>query len=543
MEESGNRRWVRAACWLLLVGALALAFGANFAEMWDRWFPAWDRTDLGLYDRLVEGESYYTHAPLIPMLSLLIAFLLIRHTRIEVRPSRFWGGLVLGTSLLMHLISSLARVNFASGVAFVGVVAGLVLLLWGWGAMRRLWFPVALLLFMVPAPEVSIAQLNFRLKMFAADWGVRGANLLTIIAERSGNRVFLEGDKSLVVANVCNGLRTLISLLVFGAIYAYVCRLSGVWRVVIFLLSIPVAVVANAVRITALIVMADVVSVEAATGWFHDSSGVLIFVVAFFLMFGIEKFILWFRRVIGKPAHVTPLFSDVRREDTEQSPWPAMRAQLIRGGKGPAAVVAIALVGAGALWLNRQGPPGVQQNMLADVVPVTLNVEGQPRRSYTIQLDRGTLTTLEDPVYLYRRYVAPGQPPVDLCLIFSRNNRKATHPPDLCLEGAGEGIVAKNDLRLEHPADASRTIPCRELVVQSGEGQRSYFLYTYRIGRGYTRSFWVQQWTIFLNGVLQRGGAGALVRVNTTMGDGLEAARKRAAALMTTAIPHLDRIR
>ncbi len=542
-EATHNRTWVRTVCWVLLIGALALAFAPNFAEMWNRWFPAWDRTDLGLYDRLMEGESYYTHAPLMPLLSLLIAFLLIRHTRIRVQPDRFWGGLVLGGSLLAHLLASLARVNFASGVAFVGVVAGLILLLWGRNALRRLWFPVALLLFMVPAPEVSIAQLNFRLKMFAADWGVRGANLLTIIAERSGNRVFLEGDKSLVVANVCNGLRTLISLLVFGAIYTYVCRLNGLWRIIIFLLSVPVAVIANAVRITSLIVVADLVSVEVATGWYHDSSGILIFVVAFFLMFGIEKFILWFRQLIGKPAHVTPLFSEVRREDDQPAPWPAMRDQLVRGAKGPLAIAAIALVGVGALMLNRQGPAGVQGDALAETIPAVLTVAGTPRRSYTIELDPGTLTTLESPAYLYRRYVAAGKPPVDLCLIFSRNNRKATHPPDLCLEGSGEGIVAKRDFELAHPADSTRRIPCREIVVQDGGGNRSYFLYTYRIGQSYTRSFWVQQWSIFINGVLRRQGSGALVRVNTTMTDGRAAARRRATAMMTTAVQHLDRIR
>jgi len=51
---------------------------------------------------------------------------------------------------------------------------------------------------MVPLPEVSISNLNFRLKMIAADWGVRLANVVGIICERSGNWVYLEGGKNLV---------------------------------------------------------------------------------------------------------------------------------------------------------------------------------------------------------------------------------------------------------------------------------------------------------------------------------------------------------
>ena len=44
---------------------------------------------------------------------------------------------------------------------------------------------------MVPLPEVTISQLNFRLKMWAAESGVRLADLVGIIAERSGNRLLL----------------------------------------------------------------------------------------------------------------------------------------------------------------------------------------------------------------------------------------------------------------------------------------------------------------------------------------------------------------
>ena len=52
--------WITAGGWLLLGAALVAAFAHNFVEMWLRWFPAWHRTSLGLYQRIVEGESYYT---------------------------------------------------------------------------------------------------------------------------------------------------------------------------------------------------------------------------------------------------------------------------------------------------------------------------------------------------------------------------------------------------------------------------------------------------------------------------------------------------
>ena len=545
MAPPGTRRkklWVTIALWLLLAAGLAAAFWLNFYEMWLRWFPAWRRTNLGLYDRIVQGESYYTHGPLVPLVAVLIGVLLVRYTRIRVFPQRILGGALLVLCLLFHLTSRLARVNFASGFAFVGVLAGLVLLIWGGRALRRLWFPVVLLVFMVPLPEVTISDLNFRLKMLAADWGVALANGVGIIAERTGNRVYLMGDKSFVIANVCNGLRTLISLLAFGALYAYVCRLRGLWRIGLFAMTIPVAVASNSLRIVALILVADVWDVETAAGWFHDVSGVLIFVVAFLLMFGIERLVLWVRREVGRPAKVVPLFGDVRRSssDTQQG---AVLFQAMHSRRGWVALVLIVASAACAWWLSRTIPPMWNHRMAQSALPVRWNVEGKQLYGYDLKLDQRTLTILETNDYLYRRYVGAGTPHVDFCIIFSKDNRKGTHPPDRCLEGSGEGIIAKAGVSLP-PVPGRGCVPCREIIVQvpTRDGiLNQYFLYTYKCGREYTSSFWEQQFIIFLNGLTDRNASGALIRVSTDIHTSVAEARQRSMRLLHASIPHLDR--
>jgi EpsI family protein len=531
-------RWWAPLIWAVLLAALGAAFAGNFAEMWMRWYPAWDR-DYGLYDRLVRGESYYTHGPLIPLVSLLIFVLLVRHVRLPVRPSRTLGGVVLAASLLLHLVACLARVNFASGFAFIGVLVGGVLLLWGAAALRRLWFPLALLVFMVPLPEVTISRANFELKMRAAGGGVWLANLVGVPAARSGNRVFLPGDKSLIIANVCNGLRTLISLLAFGAIYAYVCRLRGLWRIGLFALVIPVAVVSNAVRIVSLIVVAHVWSVQIATGWYHDASGVLIFVLAFLLMFGLERSILWLRRAVGRPARVRPLFAGQLRGREDAGQWGRMAAAA-GSPRGTAAAAAVVLAAAGAWWMAQTAPLTLTQEKIRDAVPASLRVGGQTFVSTReMILDQQTLTVLENPSYIYRRYRADGGRRIDFCLIFSKDNRKGTHPPDLCLEGGGEAITWAADVAV---AGAGRRspVPCRELIVQTPRS-KEYFLYTYKCGRRYTRSFWVQQFTVFVNGLLRRNASGALIRVSAPARKDAGGAREACAQMLRAAIPYLDR--
>jgi EpsI family protein len=523
--------------WLLLIAGLVVAFAHTFAEMWVRWFPRWQHAELGLYERITGGQSYYTHGPLVPLVSLLIGILLFRHTRIRVRPKRAAGLAVLILAILLHLVGCLARVNFVSGFAMIGVVMGLILLIWGAEALRRLWFPVALLLFMVPLPEVTIANFNFNLKMLAASWGVSLANMLSIAAERVGNRVLLDGDKSMIIANVCNGLRTLISLLAFGALYAYACQLRGLWRLGLFAASLGVALVSNTIRIVSLIVVADIWSVEAAVGWYHDTSGLMVFVLALMMMFGLERLVLWARKAVGRPAVITPLFADVRRtraQDTQAS-------QLWRAAASPRGWVAVALIAAaagGAMWMNRSIPPYWNETTAKAALPDRLDVGGTLMYSHDIPLDQQTKDILETGDCLNRVYLAPGKADMGFCIIFSRDNRKGTHPPDLCLAGAGEGIMAQNDL-LATSADGGRKIPCRELIVQAGR-QKQYFLYTYKCGGSYTNSFWRQQFTIFRNGLLDQDSSGALIRVSTNVDTTVEDARARATRLLGVAIPHLD---
>jgi len=524
-----------AGAWLILLSGLVIGFGHNFAEMWYRWFPAWKQSSISLYEGITRGESYYTHAPLVPVVSVIIVLLLIRHTSIAVKPRFVLGLIVLVFSLLFHLASCLARVNFASGFAFIGVLIGIVVFLWGIEALKRFWFPLLFLFFMVPLPEVSIAQLNFRLKMIAADWGVQLANLLVVV-DRSGNQVFLTGGKTMVVANICNGLRTLISVIAFGALYAYICRLRGVWRIVLFLMSIPVAVVSNSFRIVSLILVADIWDVETATGWYHDFSGLMILVMAFGMLFGVEKAILWIRKKLGSPVEIVPLFKGARRTSEDENQLQRLIVA-IRSRSGWCSVILISLTAAGCVYLNRSTPSIYNQDMLRDALPAQIHHNGEEWIGNNLPVDRQTALILETEDIIQRRYFDPRSSTfVDFCVIFSEDNRKGTHPPDLCLEGGGMNIIFKKDI-LVSGIPGHDAIPCREIIVQSGRDY-TYFLYTYKCGDRYTSSFWRQQFIIFT----KRNVGGALIRVSTDMpgGPNDEKARDRSKEFMRIGIPHIE---
>ena len=106
------------------------------------------------------------------------------------------------------------------------------------------------------------------------------------------------------------------------------------------------------------------------------------------------------------------------------------------------------------------------------------------------------------------------------------------------MHGEGQDIVRAANITVSDIRGRG-DLDCRELVVQSGS-DREYFLYVYKCGDKYTRSFWIQQSTIFLNGLLNRNTSGALIRVSTPANDDLQAARERASQFLAQAVPYLD---
>ena len=146
---------------------LSISWSHTFYEMWLRWFPAWKISSTSSWNRIVEGDSYYTHGPLVPVVSLIMAWFVYKRAGFQLRrtPSAtVIGWAIFLFSLAAHLASMYARVTFISGYALIGVMLGLFMLWGGWRLLRQYWIPVACLIFMVPMPMAWIADLNFSLK-------------------------------------------------------------------------------------------------------------------------------------------------------------------------------------------------------------------------------------------------------------------------------------------------------------------------------------------------------------------------------------------
>jgi len=164
--------------------------------------------------------------------------------------------------------------------------------------------------------------------------------------------------------------------------------------------------------------------------------------------------------------------------------------------------------------------------------------------STSMSFSETEMQILETRDYVYRTYTNGKDVPVDLCVVFSEDNRKGTHPPDICLEGAGYRILSREVRTLASAAGEPLTL-C-EIVTTgntgaAGEGAYYYFAYFYKCGERFTPSFYKQQMQIVWNGLTRRNAAGALIRFSTPMSSlaDVDAARGRTERLLAATFPYI----
>jgi exosortase len=206
--------------------------------------------------------------------------------------------LVLGA--LLSIAGTLGAELFTSRVAFLFSVFGCVLYLGGWAAARILAFPLFLLLFMVPIPAIIYNRITFPLQLLASQVAETVLAMCGIPVLREGNVLELPSQK-LSVVEACSGIRSLLSLSFLSLIYAYFFD-NKVWmRWALLLLTIPIAITANASRVTLTGILSEI-NPDYASGVYHSLSGWVVFSVAFAMLFVTHRFIDKVYRLATAPA-------------------------------------------------------------------------------------------------------------------------------------------------------------------------------------------------------------------------------------------------
>ena len=228
-------------------------------------------------------DPNYSHGIFVPMFA---AFLCWKSRRTwaaySLRPS-YYGLIVVVVALALLIVGVLGAELFLPRVSFVLMVGGLIAYFAGWRILKALLAPWLVLLLMIPLPVIIFNEVAFPLQLLASRLGSSLIDLFQIPVLREGNIIILP-SMSLNVVEACSGIRSLMSLITLALFYGVLLEQRASMRWVLVVLSVPITVAANAMRILAATLLGTYAGPRFAEGFFHSVSGWLVFVLALILL-------------------------------------------------------------------------------------------------------------------------------------------------------------------------------------------------------------------------------------------------------------------
>jgi exosortase len=260
------------AAWGLMATAMAVAYGPLLAGLAAQWF----------------ADDQYSHGVLVVPLSSWFAWR--RRAALAAAPRRptSWGFAVVACGLLLLSAGTLGAELFLARISLVSVIAGSVLALLGMPSLRVLAFPIAFLLLMIPLPAIVFNELTVPLQLLASSVGESILRLADVPVFREGNILELARVR-LEVADACSGIRSLFSLLAVALVLGEMRDVPRIARAALALMTMPVAIAANALRVAVTGVAAQAIGPAAAEGFLHSLSGWLVFMFAIGVLLGIQR--------------------------------------------------------------------------------------------------------------------------------------------------------------------------------------------------------------------------------------------------------------
>lgn len=239
--------------------------------------------------RTVWATDEQGHGPII----LAISFWLMWRRRhdylaLEDRPATVSGGVLLLFGLAAYLLGRTQQLDTIEVGSQITVLAGTLLLLKGWGAVRLMAFPLFFMLFMVPLPSVLVQIVTVPLKTGVSFVAESILYKVGYPVARTGVIISV-GQYQLLVADACAGLNSMFTLEALGLLYMNLLNYKSIARnVTLALLIIPISFVANIVRVMILILVTYHFGDAAGQGFVHGFAGMVLFLVALMLILTVD---------------------------------------------------------------------------------------------------------------------------------------------------------------------------------------------------------------------------------------------------------------
>lgn len=428
----------------------------------------------------------------VPLFSLYVLYV-ERDRLLKSLGAPSWGGLLASVPFL--LIGFLGvrgiQVRFEM-LAFIGLLVTVPWAFFGRETAKRMLFPAAFLLFCIPlATYLDIITVHLRL--FATSLSYAILKGVGAAVERVGTTISsTNGSFAIDIAAPCSGLRSIFALLALTAGYAYFNQPTWTRRTILFAFAIPLAVLGNVMRILTICLVGTYASKDFATGFYHDYSGYVVFLVAIALMVAIGEIIT---RLSGKRAPVA----------AKDAPAPSsVSFSLV------VPVLATALVASAMTFQAMSPAPLVCEPPTVELVELPGFVSEELEMS---DAERDVLP--DDTRILKRKYTDASGYWYVVSVVIGGTSKSSIHRPELCLPS--QGFLMTNPHSRDIDGDSWRLITLdfgREYLPMG-------FAYTFFNQDGYRTSSHLDRIfrDVWDRSVLNRIDRWVMVTINTSRPD------------------------
>lgn len=436
--------------------AFALAVTALFANTFTQLYTLWER------------DPNYNHGFLVPFASLgIAAWLFVKRDHEPGPPDRKLCWIALALAGVCHLTALLLNYVGIDFLALFFAIRGGLMFSGDRRWAARFTFPLAFLVFMFPLPPQWLSWVALRLQDIAARVSETVLGLFVEVI-RNGHNIRIAGmDSGLVVAEECSGTRQMVAFVAMAALIGYFTSKSVPYRLLLLVASVPVAVLANVLRVVLMNAGAYWFGTGWLDGWLHHAPALFSLPVGFLLFLAIDRTLHGLfsgpgNREAKTPAVVAPVPDSPTPDKDKAPPAPPLPADFGRRWL-PAAVGVAVLVGVSWVFVWHITSSGIgypeMPGRFAQLPPEFPASEKSPlwggRELDDLREQTRKKLPFDADDLSYRVYqTADGKIVASVYLVHSRVGEDRRHHPEICIRdvsGAPEVPGSRAQVPLASP--------------------------------------------------------------------------------------------
>ena len=502
-----NSYWEISRASILAIVAAILIVAYTFYE------------SLGNLVRYWYGHEEFGHAFFIPVISVyLIWQKRFGFQKVSVRNT--WAGfLIVLLGVAVFLLGNLSAIYIIQQYAFVIVLVGLFVSVFGTDAARKVVLPLVLLFFMIPLPGFLYNTLSGHLQLISSELGVYIIRLFDISVYLEGNVIDL-GVYQLQVVEACSGLRYLFPLMTLGLMMSYMFNSTWFNKAILFFSTIPITVLMNSFRIGVIGILVEYYGISMAEGFLHDFEGWIVFMACISVLI-LEMWLL--NKLSKRDVPFSEVFnlSLIEPEAPKVNNSPPTRYI----PKTIIFVLPVLVVGLVATILTENRQHVVPDRLHFSQFPMTTENYVGRREAFSSDI----IDALNFDDYLnadFNEKKADGAYNIYIGYYDTQSADKVPHSPKACLPGGG-WVITDSDV-VSFTINDNEAVAANRVVIHQGDKKQLVYYWFKQRDRLITSEYLVK-WYLLVDSISKNRTDGALIRYVTPMdqSEDLDSAEKR----------------